>query len=623
MSVISTKATAYWDFRSRTINDLVGALDGNFVSVPYFSRDGLHLDGVDDAIDIGDTSLNIKSVAFLLEAKTTTEDIADFDAGTHTLETSAGTLTATGFATPTLYVDGLVGSTVTTATRFVGATTATGFAADNFDIGKETGFFEGKIKAVVISTDELTASEMSELYGYLERLKFPSKVSVKSKKNLSIPTSESGLIASYDMKLLNNEVKDKKNGYNLTPRSSFVSSNNLYGKALEFNGTSNYLMSAKAPDYEESLTEITIEALIYISSADFNGNLRIIVDTSRGDTGVNKGLFLGLDDRGGGGVDRVNAVKAGFGCVTDGSGAYITDIIGSGGLYHIVAKYNNTTNSTTIYVNGSSAGSTESSSGSGNYVPRDFEFDIGQLSTFNSYFFKNRMVYLNIYDEAKSDAWVLARYNDIDNIGWKTDWAANVSDAAVTSGFLENTPFEVISGGWKISMDTINGQDVKVMEDTAVGSIVLDCSVMGQGETDAAYGEWEFWFKREASGTDTINIMILATESGAFNASGQDGWLVNLGDSNQFYVYEVVNGSITLKGVTANATVPDQWMKLKITRTTAGVFKYYLDDVYLNTFTDATNTTSKYITITTAVATGNKIAYSDISGSHSIVKKIN
>lgn len=119
-----------------------------------------------DYIDIGDTNQSIKSISFWLNPDTTTEDIIDLDGGTHKISVSTGTLSATGFDTPIIYVDGAVSSILATGSfQNVAITTATGFNASNFDIGKiAASYFDGDIKDVMIWNRVLTPAEVTQLY---------------------------------------------------------------------------------------------------------------------------------------------------------------------------------------------------------------------------------------------------------------------------------------------------------------------------------------------------------------------------------------------------------------------------------------------------------------------------
>uniref|UniRef100_A0A6M3J419 Putative lectin/glucanase superfamily protein n=1 Tax=viral metagenome TaxID=1070528 RepID=A0A6M3J419_9ZZZZ len=150
-----------WDMKPQgtTIVDLTTNKNGTVVGGVSHENTilghALKFDGSTGYVDVGDTSQTAKTVAFWVKGATTTEDFMDLDGGTHTIEAAAGTITATGFDTPTIYVDGAAGTAFTADTwhRIV-ITTATGFAVSNLDIGKETIFLEGKMTAPEIWSDE-------------------------------------------------------------------------------------------------------------------------------------------------------------------------------------------------------------------------------------------------------------------------------------------------------------------------------------------------------------------------------------------------------------------------------------------------------------------------------------
>jgi len=132
--------------------------DGTLLGAPNHVNtilgDFLKFDGTDDVVDIGDTTQTVSTVAFWINPSTTSEDIMDLDGGTHTIEVGTGTITATGFDTPTIYVDGAVSSTlIANVFQRVVITTATGIVVNNFDIGKETTYFDGLIGDPEIYSD--------------------------------------------------------------------------------------------------------------------------------------------------------------------------------------------------------------------------------------------------------------------------------------------------------------------------------------------------------------------------------------------------------------------------------------------------------------------------------------
>ncbi len=105
--------------------------------------------------------LGIKSVAFFVELDTLTENIVNFDGGTHTITTSNKIISATGFSSPTIYVDGVVTSSITTAKSLVVVTTATAFDATAFEVGIG---LNGKLDTFLLFNEVLSSQEVSLLY---------------------------------------------------------------------------------------------------------------------------------------------------------------------------------------------------------------------------------------------------------------------------------------------------------------------------------------------------------------------------------------------------------------------------------------------------------------------------
>ena len=127
-----------------------------------YRGDYTRFDGVNDVIDVGDTGKTVNTVSFWIKPTTTSEDIMDLDGGTHTIEVSSGTITATGFSSPTIYVDGSVSSTLDTDWHHVAITTATGFSASDLDIGKETTYFDGTLASVQLFGKELSIVQINQ-----------------------------------------------------------------------------------------------------------------------------------------------------------------------------------------------------------------------------------------------------------------------------------------------------------------------------------------------------------------------------------------------------------------------------------------------------------------------------
>jgi len=133
---------------------------GVITSVPVISK-GATFDGTDDKITYPSLNNSVKTISITLTADSTTEEIIDLDGGTHSIEVSGGTITATGFSSPTIYVNGVTSSTLTTAKSTITVTTATAVDVTAPVIGAVGAtFYQGDIHKVSLYKEELSASEV-------------------------------------------------------------------------------------------------------------------------------------------------------------------------------------------------------------------------------------------------------------------------------------------------------------------------------------------------------------------------------------------------------------------------------------------------------------------------------
>jgi len=123
----------------------------------------LDFNGTSSIVDYGNTHTNIKSaLLWIYPNDNTSRSIIDFDGGTHSLELSAGgDLTATGWAAPTIYVNGIVAAAVSQSNwSCIAVTTATAFSASALVFGQEASFFDGKMGIIVLHDYVLSAGQI-------------------------------------------------------------------------------------------------------------------------------------------------------------------------------------------------------------------------------------------------------------------------------------------------------------------------------------------------------------------------------------------------------------------------------------------------------------------------------
>ena len=165
----------YWSFDEAGGTTAYDASDnshnGTLTNGPKYTEgkigNALQFDGSNDYVHIGDISeTSVKTVELWAkpDAINVTEDPLDLN-GTQYVKITSGTVSGEGFISPTVYIDGLAGTTVTANWHHIVITTNTGFSASDVDIGRlNTTYFNGLIDEVRIYNRALTASEVRYHY---------------------------------------------------------------------------------------------------------------------------------------------------------------------------------------------------------------------------------------------------------------------------------------------------------------------------------------------------------------------------------------------------------------------------------------------------------------------------
>lgn len=133
---------------------------------------GYDFGGDDDRIGVIDVG-NTKSVTFWINPDTTTEEIMKFTASSGVkINVSSGTIGTTGWTSPTVYVNGLVSSTlVADKWQFVAITSATAFDASQTTLGwSDAGYGDLSLAEVRMYNCTLTDEEIQ----YLHEMNLPS-----------------------------------------------------------------------------------------------------------------------------------------------------------------------------------------------------------------------------------------------------------------------------------------------------------------------------------------------------------------------------------------------------------------------------------------------------------------
>ena len=112
---------AYWKFDegtgTTTYDSTANKNNGTISGATWQTEDMcvvgkcLYFDGTDDVVTISNSVGNIKTVSFWVKPITTSEQFIDLN-GSAYIQASSGTISATGFSSPTIYVNGKISSTI-------------------------------------------------------------------------------------------------------------------------------------------------------------------------------------------------------------------------------------------------------------------------------------------------------------------------------------------------------------------------------------------------------------------------------------------------------------------------------------------------------------------------------
>ncbi len=135
----------------------------------------LDFDGTDDYIEVGTGPTTAYATAFWVKPATTTEYFVNFTGATDYVWANSGTVTATGFTSPTIYVNGVVSSTLTASTwNHIVVTSNTAENASALRVGRvaSTNYLDGQMDDVRIYSYPLTSAEVRRLYNEASSVRF-------------------------------------------------------------------------------------------------------------------------------------------------------------------------------------------------------------------------------------------------------------------------------------------------------------------------------------------------------------------------------------------------------------------------------------------------------------------
>lgn len=147
--------------------------------------------------------------------------------------------------------------------------------------------------------------------------------------------------------------------------------------------------------------------------------------------------------------------------------------------------------------------------------------------------FLGRVGNVSLYNQLKDAVWFRKEWVKIaKSAQLKAGWGSKVSIANenTAGNFIGNgsTPFEILSGTWKVSTQLVNGELHKVIECVASGTAWLDRKFMNVNSTEASYGSWRLSYGHAKDTVNVAHIGLTSTNKAAWDAASNTGYVIRM-----------------------------------------------------------------------------------------------
>lgn len=430
------------------------------------------------------------------------------------------------------------------------------------------------LSAVLIFNSPITATEHAQIYAELLAMKWPLMPYTKGFVNTLPNVSETGLVGAWDLKPINNTIVDSTTIKNGTIGGCPAYENSLLGNVMNFDGVDDYINIGNT-----SQTVKGVAFSFYNKAAISAGSsaATLIGLQNNNNFAVSTGSVTGTL------TNEIITVLSS----TDGRDAWT----GAGtlpiGWHRLVCSFNET--DWDIYLDGVKVDNATVGTPAA-ITADDVILAAGKNSGTVGRFSNVKMNNVSFYSSARSASWVADDYKKFARaVQFKTDWGAYESDAAVSAGFIENTPFNVLSGTWKIVTTTLNGSPVKALQCVTDGAVNVDLSSLsGFPKEDLAYGTYDFWMYK---GSDaSLCVFSILNENALRTGATVDGYSFYVSATESISIGKITNGSNTSLSNSDASYVPvSTWLNLKLTRDYVGSMSYYYNGVLVTPASEKTN----------------------------------
>lgn len=225
-------------------NSYDGAFGGGTAAPTWQTEDKcvsgkcLYFDGANDTITLGSTVSGVQSVSFWVKPMTTTEQFLALN-GSAYITSSSGAITATGFTSPTYYINGVETPTPTVSASYwthVTVTTGTGISASAITVGNQsTNFGQQFLDEIKFFGSALSADQVKAEYA--------GGAAVFGSPDTGFLNQ--GLVGYWPLDEASGNASDASgNATTLTNVSTTAYTGAKFGTGIEPDGTADYLYAA-------------------------------------------------------------------------------------------------------------------------------------------------------------------------------------------------------------------------------------------------------------------------------------------------------------------------------------------------------------------------------------------
>lgn len=226
----------------------------------------------------------------------------------------------------------------------------------------------------------------------------------------------------------------------------------------------------------------------------------------------------------------------------------------------------------------------------------------------------------SVYALGKTAMWA-TRHSDI-SVSVADEGSVVGNFLGMPSGSPTPIQFADVGGRWRIVAEDIGGsKNCKIISHrTSPGVMYMPTSLMQQNPTEAAFGTWEFWMRKTDDAAHTI-FMPIAQAIAGYAGAAQNGYSLNIFPDEKLYLANITAGAFATR-IRTPALSLNTWYKIRLTRTTSGIFSLYIND-QLATAEAGTNPTAADLSFVTStymiwegagVTAGSSWAYACPSG---------